>query len=117
MIRTSWPRFFASLTIGALAALIVASPAAAQDTGVVSGDCYVYTLRGTDRVGNSDSTTSSTVANRCAGSGSRQRRTAVRSGPRIPSTDGSVVSLWVQVASSASGLRPQLISCSMTPSA
>jgi len=37
MIRTSWSRFIASLAIGALAALIVASPAAAQDTGVVSG--------------------------------------------------------------------------------
>src|SRR5438128_6560294 len=37
MIRTSWSRFFALLTIGALAVLIVPSPAAAQDTGVVSG--------------------------------------------------------------------------------
>src|SRR5205823_9689156 len=36
---------------------VVTSP----DTGVVSGDCYVYTLTGTDKVGNSDSTTSSPV--------------------------------------------------------
>src|SRR5712691_12439314 len=37
MIRTSCSRFFALLTLGVFAALIAASPAAAQDAGVVSG--------------------------------------------------------------------------------
>src|SRR5262249_15475588 len=37
MIRTPWSRGRALVAIGALAALVVASPAAAQDTGVVSG--------------------------------------------------------------------------------
>src|SRR5207247_6723526 len=38
-------------------ATVVTSP----DTTVVSGNCYVYSITGTDKVGNSDSATSSPV--------------------------------------------------------